>query len=300
MDYITAEIINKTTSITSISGFELEQVIINGTLYRGDKHTNSLLRHKPAFFGDRESALTYMRKFDVSYLKYYSTKHPLKLLVLTNYEENCIRISKFFKEYLTKQTNNPTDIYITYIMMEIAYGLIPNVMNNLDLCGFDIPFIETYMRNVYKINNEAVIKFVEILNKYKDQSLAPTRISIREIDQSLINNLQRILKPYSFEGLWYDWYTVGTTMENLVCRRVNLDIFNKDTVRLTCVPGEMSIFVPDQSLRIIKIQERTSVNGEYKDINLNEALQHERQMKYKKKYHKYKKKYQRLKAMTHP
>lgn len=279
INYINSTIINNTITPILINGNNLELVILNGIIYRSDQHTISIMRHKPAYFGDYQSAIKYIKVGD--YLKYYKTKRPLRLLNLDNTTENIVKLYNFFINYLLKQDNaNVIKIQITYILLEIAYGLVINSMKNLDTFNLDINFIGDYLSNVCHIDNDVVYDIVYIIAKYTKESIIPSRFSLRQIDKLIMDNLKELLTPYNFDGIWFDSKYKSKEEDKELCRIMNQKFFDVNSDKLTCVPSEIGIFEPIKTLHLYKILKY--VNNKF--INI-----------YKYKYNKYKSKYLKLK-----
>jgi hypothetical protein len=285
-DYKTPKLVNRSASIININGNDLEVVYINGILYRADKHDASLMRRKPAYFGDYESAVRYMQ--DGSYLKYYRTRRSLKLLSLNNTYENILRIRNFFINYLAKRNKSDiVKIYITFILLQITYGLVIDSMKNLETFNLDIEFIGNYLRDVYHIDKYVILDILRIITQYTNESILPSRFSLRPIDKLLMGNLKQLLLEFNFDGIWFFSENVLEGNDTL-CRTVNRELFSMDTDKLTCVPSEIGIFEPIETLYFYKIFKQES--GKYIEV----TKKHDSMSAgdpYIRKYYKYKSKY---------
>ena len=273
LDYRTEGTLNDSISIITINGNELESVAINGFIYRADDHTSTLLRKKPAFFGDYESAVKYMAPGWI--LKTYRTRGRILLLNLTASITNTAMVKNFFMGIAKSnlQYDDLVNVYMTHIMLQVCYGLVDG-MENLQLYDFSISFIENYMRTVYRLENDIVKYFTYILSNYSNDKVVPSRVSLRPIDKVLMQNLDGILSVFGFAGIWYSEgretsegpVTSQNKNQNRVCGLVNRELYEVNTNKLTCVPSEICIFVPMKSLDIVKMQKYTG--STFVDINI--------------------------------
>lgn len=260
-NYLNQNIVNGEKTNMNISTHIIEINKINGNIYRSDSHTSNVLRPSPAYFGDYESATKYLS--DGSYMKSYITKGPINLLSLNNNTENIERIHKFFKEYLFNQDKHKDDIKPTLILLQILYGLVVGSFKNLDLCDLTIDNLADYFvkykpsdpRNIIIPKDINMLSI--IINDFTRDDVIPSRCSLRKFDGILMDSLYKILDQYGIKGIWYDPPKLTTDeMEKRLCIKVNKDYYKKDTNALTCVPSEMCIFNPNNSLKIIKMQQR--------------------------------------------
>ena len=249
---------------------EVETVALDGTVYRGDTHTMSMLRQKPTFFGDYESVSKYLQPG--SFLKTYETKRPLRLLNLSPSSDNVRRIRDLFDGLLGQARSSPETefkIRITFLMLEVAYGMVDGTMDKLDLMDLDPDAVVSYLRREYGAEDQMVARFAQILGKYRRADILPSRCSLRRIDKALMANLRDLLSAYHVDGIWYSEELVvvadGEPRRRL-CIVVNEELYGETTDKLTCVPSEIGIFSPADSLRIVKMQR--FVNGELVEVSV--------------------------------
>lgn len=296
IDYKNKDVVNNNITNTDIGDHKLTQIIINGTIYRGDKHPFDVLRQKPAFFGDKQSAIDYVHTNNW-YIKTYTTKRPLKLLNISNTPDNILLLRNFFKNYLIPKYDNDPLVKITYILLQVLYGIIPDNMSNLDMVGLDTKFIRQHFEQDINID-----KFIYLLDNYKLPTIIPSRTSLRELDQYLVDDLDVMLEQFNIDGIWFSPYENNNAniqdKSKLLCIRVNKDILKRDSQELTCVPSEMCIFKPNESLNIVRLQQ--NVNNIFIDKDIRQEqhrfMQREKENKYKYKYQKYKAKYLSLQS----
>jgi hypothetical protein len=302
-NYLDTTLVNeqiKPYNILNNKSIIVNYIPLNGTIYRSDKHTMTMLREKPTFFSDYQSTMSYMGKAYI-YIKKYDTKEQLKLLSLNDDSENIDRISNFFTEYLpsvAKSESAKHDIIITYILLQLAYGLIKDNTKNINMCGVENSFIETYLKNNYKLEDNDWQDLNIILTDYMNRDLIPSRCSLRYIDKILMKCLNKIIPVYGFSGIWYD-ASNKTYTERMLCKIVNTELYNKDTNKLTCVPSEICIFNPKKYLSYVELSEynndKLTIIPISFDNNRNiKSMQHKlaeaqkQNNKYKYKYYKYK------------
>jgi len=276
--YLNADMINESETIKMIDGYELYVMNIDGIIYRSDRHVGSLLRTEPAFFGDYESAFKYL--YDESYIKAYKTKGPINLLSLKNNEKSINGIKRFFKEYLINQEGNKNDVKVTYIMLQIFYGLINGSFKDLDLWDMSLDNIYDYFKNLRikkpkdRVYPEDFKLFSMIVNRYTKEDVLPSRCSIRKFDRILMNNLKRIFGKYGVGGIWYSKPVLSgtesssTELSKRLCIRVNKDHYGKDGENPSCVPSEIGLFTPSDTLELEKMVQR--IGKRLVDVNIRE------------------------------
>lgn len=288
MDYKNPDIINNSAKIIKINGYELEIILLDGTLYRGDVDTKPMLRSFPTWFGDYNSSFEYVSENE--YLKQYKTKRPLKLLSVSNTKENIERIKNFFTNIKYPKFKKLPEII--YLLLQFSYGLIEGKFRNIDKGNLTIKDIKYFMRTnpigskMIIVNQNTIDIFIHIItNKYYKNAI-PSRCSIKEIDKLLTSSLEQLLKSFEFDGIWFD--NSVKIQDNSLCIKVNKDIFDSKSKELTCVPSEMTIFNPSRTLDIVKIEK-------YKDNTFTDIFV-KKGGNYKNKYLDYKTKYLLLKT----
>ncbi|AYV80637.1 MAG: hypothetical protein Harvfovirus4_1, partial [Harvfovirus sp.] len=246
--YENPKMISDEIKTIKINEYDLLIVEICGTIYRGDGHVVSMIRDRPTFFGDYESAMKYSSA--EMYLKSYKTKNKITLLVLTKTKENILYLHYFFKNYLTgKYSHSKQDLVslqITYIMLQVAFGLIPGSMKNIDLCSLSIPFIDSYLRHQYDLESNTVDDFILILTKYRTDDVIPFRYSQRSLDRILMENLSKLLKEFGIEGIFYHQpeEILAIQKPKLLCVVMNKILYEKHVDNITCPPSEICVFSP--------------------------------------------------------
>jgi hypothetical protein len=286
--YLNADMINESETVKTIDKYELYVVNIDGIIYRSDRHEGSLLRTEPAFFGDYEAAAKYL--YDESYIKAYKTRSPVTLLSLD--KKNIERIKRFFKEYLINHDEHKDAVKVTYVMLQIFYGMIDGLFENLDLWGLSLDNIYEYFRNLRikkpkdRVYPEDFKLFSMMVNRYTKEDVLPSRCSIRKFDRILMNNLKRIFGRYGIGGIWYSKPVLSDAeLPKRLCMRVNRDHYDKDKEEPSCVPSEIGIFNPADTLELMKMMQR--IGKRLVDRNISEN-------QYEKEYSRCKLEYLRL------
>jgi hypothetical protein len=280
MNYINSNLINKLILTQSISGFELEKITIDGYIYRGDPHNFDMVRDKPTYYGDYQSALKYIKNNE--YIKTFKTLNEINLLCLNNTPKNIRFIHLFFTEFLLQQpSEDKTFTIITFILLQVAYGFIFDSMKNLNLYGLSTNDIKDYLiKNINDI--DVVDDFIDIITIYIKDDIIPSRCSLRKIDQLLMNNLNILFSPYNFQGIWF--LSEETIKNNELCMVINRELFEIKTSMLSCVGTELCIFNPNKYLKNVRLEKYT-----------NNKLIHVNYPNVKKEYYKFKHKYLNLK-----
>jgi hypothetical protein len=251
-DYYDQTKVDDDITTINIDGVNINVIILDGIIYRGDTHNNTLLRNSPAYFGDYKSSAKYLSKD--SYLKLYTTKQPIKLLCLNNNKDNIIKLKALFKDVLSLKFGKRS--LVTFILLQISYGIISGNSFNIDLIELSISIILQTLKRKMNLPKENVSDINTILTNYvKDSKIRPSRCSMREVDKCIVHNLRIMLDKYQIGGIWFsNKFVYSDDPSNIsLCVKVNKDIYDKESTRLTCVPSEINIFNPSKSLNIKKI-----------------------------------------------
>ena len=298
-NYINSKDIDDSIIKQEFDGYPLNIVVLDGYIYRGDRHFGHSILHRPKFYGDYDSAYSYVK--NNLYFKTYITIHPIKLLCLNDTKDN-IKLIKDFIKYLINQDKyiNNNIIKVTYILLQICFGLIEGAFNNLDLCGLDLNIIGNYLihyKNQIKkkeFDDELMDLLKMIINKYQTNNIIPSRLSILEFDGILVSMLSEILVPYGIDGIWYNNSIKYMKLQNnefdqknqILCMAINRDLYKTESSKISCVPSDLCIFYPFGKLKMTKIEQKINDKLVNIDINLNI-----KRIQYKNLYNKYKKKY---------
>jgi hypothetical protein len=322
-NYINPSDVNESIINIKIDKYTLNIVNLYGYIYRADVHqigytidnifdtiNNKNINDSNAFFGDRQSAIKYL--YDNNYLKKYITKKPIKLISLNNSIENINLIKDFFKNYLMNLSVYKDDLIIkvTYILLQISYGLIDGDVSNIDLCDLSIDTITNYLKNAQNqrknkaVNDRTINLFKKIVTEFSKEKPMSSRISIAELDAVSMTFLSKILKPYDINGIW-SYTDKSTYTDNTICMVVNKLHYESDSTSISCVPSDMCIFNPIYLIKLIDIKQRRG--NELIDISMstiksnklmkrhNININHYQKSLYKDQYVKYKKRYNNIK-----
>ena len=251
-DYYDQSKVDDDIKTIMIDGININIIMLDGTIYRGDTHDNTLLRHSPAYFGDYKSSARYLSKD--SYLKLYTTKYPIKLLCLNNDQDNITKLKTLFRDALSLKFGKRA--LVTFILLQISYGIIFGNSLNIDLMGLPIPKILQTLKHKMNLPKDNISDINTILTNYaKDSKIRPSRCSMREVDKCIVFNLRIMLDKHQIGGIWFSNKFVYSDdpLNMSLCVKVNKDIYEKESTKLTCVPSEINIFNPSKSLNIKKI-----------------------------------------------
>jgi len=303
INYTDSNTLDKSSQIIKINDYDIEIINLNGIIYRSDQHTMDMLRSSPACFGDYNSAFAYL--YPNSYLKTYETKIPLKLFSLNKDHDNKIRLAKFFKGFLFNEPQYKNDILpkILYVILQISHGIVVKSLKDIDLCGLTINEIENYLLNAKTDNpkNKLVIddtnKIKHIINDVsKMDNIIPSRVSLKNLDKFIMTSLKTLLVPYKLDGTYYLEELMSKEDEKkTLCYYINKEYFKKESTGLTCVPKEIVIFDPSNTLKITKIQQEVNKTIIEKPLEIIMDRNKMDRNKYKNEYHKYKNKYHKYK-----
>lgn len=251
-DYYNSSIVNDTTIKLRIKGVELDIVVINGTVYRGDVHNNDVLVDRPKFFGDYKSASMYLA--DDTYIKKYNTKRSLKLLSLSSNPRCVNAIRELFDRYVIDKYK--TRGKVLFILLQMGFSLIASERLEIDLMGLTMKQIEKSLQKKFRLSREVIGKIRKILTEYTtDPKIVPSRCSMREVDQAVMRLMRKVLRPMGIDGVWF--YSIFKNKDSKdktsLCLKVNKDMFDIEHSVGTCVPNDMCIFNPKATLDIVKI-----------------------------------------------
>ena len=297
INYTDSNTLDKSSQIIKINNYDVEIINLNGIIYRSDQHTMDMLRSSPACFGDYNSAFAYL--YPNSYLKTYETKMPLKLFSLNKDYDNKVRLNKFFKEFLFNEQQYKNNILpkILYVILQISHGIVVKSLKDIDLCGLTINEIENYLLNAKtdnpknKLTTEDTNKIKFIINNVSKMDTIPSRVSLKMLDKFIMTSLKTILIPYKLDGTYYLEEQISKEDEKkTLCYYINKEYFKKESTGLTCVPKEIVIFDPSNTLKITKIQQESNKAIIEKPLEIIMDRN-----KYKNEYHKYKNKYRKYK-----
>lgn len=246
----------------------LQTILINGYIYRGDNHKNFVLTNSPKFYGTYETSLMYTP--DGDYLKRYTTLKSLRLLNLSNDNKNTTTILKFLKETVLMNTTDNDSIMkikMTIILVQVLFGMIVYTLDKMQLSDEDISdFLEKQ-----KISGLTTALFLKVVNdlQSKYSSTIPSRCSMRPLDKLLMKLFREILVQYEIDGTFYvqgPEFEKQKKIENLLCNKVDKN-YEYGT---TCVPSEICIFNPDSVLGSIKFWKK--VDGQLIKVNIKKKL----------------------------
>lgn len=218
--------------------------IISGYIYRGDSHRNIVLVNSPRFYGTYTSASMYVE--EDHYLKRYTTMKNLRLLNLSNDDKDDVRnLLKFFTTFVLDKSPNKVDVAIIIVLLQVLFGLIDGKLNKVSLSDKAI----TDFLVKHKIENLTIELFIKIVDDLAsgDTDTIPSRCSIRPLDKLLMVLMRDTLTPYDIDGTFYFQKSVYDTKlksPNLLCNKVD-ENYDGGT---TCVPSEICIFNPSESL----------------------------------------------------
>lgn len=305
INYIDTNSLLKSKEEISVNSSKLDIIRLYGTVYRGESKFRTTLSDTPAFFGVKSAADIYV--LEDEFLKYYLTKKPLQILVLSNSTPNKVR--KFFKDMMEDpKYKNDIKPCVVYIFLQIFYGQIDGKYNNLDTCGLTFDQIKNYFFDQYKKYKikqptEMSLKYLhKLLIEYpQDENLEPSRVSLESFDKFTTKQLKELLKNYNIDGLTFISYKKST--HDKLCRTVNEEVKKDGLHGDSCVPDDITIFNPRESLKFFKVEK--NVDGKYVDIPLNfhrDQYRNKSRSKsrrfYRTQYNKYKKRYNYLKNLN--
>lgn len=254
-DLITDDLLLKNKKIIN----NLEIILINGYIYRGDLHTHTTrLLYKPRFFGSYESCIKYFKYVKSTfYIKKYKTLSDVKLLNLSLNEDNKKKVINLFKNVLFPVLKNKysyipenilqIEIKISFILLQIFFGFIPNFYYNLDLLDLTPEFIINYFKKL-SLKQSYLDFLLLLITEYKnDKSILPSRSTFDYFDKLLIKKLYFLLKPLDIDGCCY--------VENNNYNQNNLCniIADKLEIKSLCPPTELCIFNPIKFVKFVKI-----------------------------------------------
>jgi hypothetical protein len=269
MDYLTDSDITHDLHNIHFLDNELNILHLDGYIYKGDSHNLLMLDKHPRFFGSRECALKYIYSSDSFFLKRYKTVGNLKILNVTPTHDNIVNIQKFFariKLAYNVKDHATNELDITYILLQLVFGLIDNNITNLNMNGLTMKDIIKYlqkMRRKYNITSTVFDIFQkDITNLINNKSMGnvrqddvvPSRMSIKSLDKMVVANLARILSPLGIHGLLYVRSTDYNNVKEgkiLMCKLIDRMHFDNGKTGRTCVPTEICIFEPYKQLKYI-------------------------------------------------
>jgi hypothetical protein len=239
------------------SNLKISTILLNGYIYRADSHANPIALSVPKFFGTYESAIEYLNNGD--FLKKYSTMGAIRILNLScTTAKSKKNLRKFFKRTLIKKlakyykTISKVEliqmIKFTYVLLQLFFCIGNNV---LDLDGIQINDLYEYA-DVNKISKSNIDILKYIVDMY--DKVDHVRMSIRPFDKLIANNLFYLLSPLGLKG-----FTIivqndnGRMYDNTICNKLNT-IYSGNT----CVPTEICIFNPKESLVLMNIHKKVS------------------------------------------
>lgn len=288
--YFDSKQINESIELKTENGITFNIVTIDGVIYRGDHQKNPKIRNLPTFFGSYDAASLYLR--NGYYIKHYNTTKPLYLLCLNNTIDNIQIIKKIFTDSPLFNQINRKILTITYILLQLFYGLIDGSFAQLDLCGETyisiLKFMENDMFRKYHLDPMDKKVLETLINLKSNNSLVPSRVSKWAFDNIIMILLRNIFSKYGIDGVWASSrnYT-EEEQKKLVCMKINKFIFNSDDDKPTCAPSDLALFKSKGNVTLFRMERY--LNRQYINIPINQKHYEKKYHHYKKKYHKHKK-----------
>ena len=321
------------------NNIDLKIFNMNNLIFRGDKHNNLVISAEPKFYGTLSSAFNYASP----YLKIYQPTRILKLLSLNFTATNVVRIHNMFQELInffttTDQLPHVEILKILFICLQINFGLIVPPSGHstpyfyaINKMGYTNEDIRNAILYNCKSKNASIFVYNLLIacdenkqialnaNNILPRQLIGSRMSIREMDQWIMSQLKVYLHPiFRIDGIIYDDSNMFQKLP-FVCKYAN-SIYHGET----CVPTEIAIFTPRDSLRFIESiiknsshtignvltnfnnTENSNPNIIYGNsnkntknyINMDTDMDGGKLENYKKLYYKYKNKYLKLKKLN--
>jgi len=199
----------------------------------------------PKFFGSYYGASYYISD-EKAYIKKFSTSNEILLLNVGYKYSN--DINNFFDSLDTIKTvcEFYSDVKQQELLNILKYSkiLINILFGTSTIIDIDDGFVIFLKDNNVDDNTIKFIIFIIKINNSKKYE--PSRISVRSIEKPLTLLLKYIFIPFKIDGLICN----NMYNSNSICHVINKLYKNADSN--TCVPTEICIFNPKNSLKFIK------------------------------------------------